>query len=247
MPRRRRWRWLPTATPRRGRPSSACPAPPRRAALDMAVDGFRPLGKATPHDVVVCAALAERAHRRRRRHHRDRRPRTSCWRWSAPQFHEAGPHTPATIARIEHMLETGKPSDGTEVNRMMPDLQSAPARHALRPERARSAATGFRPAGLRGLTPDLIDAVLEEAAKSARTCCCRSTAPATRRAATGERRGAHARRASSEAYAHVPRGRLDRRRRRSGVRRPGPAARRRLRCSRRCSAPPTWPSACIPA
>ena len=40
-------RGLPAAG---SRPRSACPARPARAALELAVDGFAPPGKATPHD-----------------------------------------------------------------------------------------------------------------------------------------------------------------------------------------------------
>lgn len=83
------------------------PGPTGRAALGLAIDGFKMLGKATPHDVTVCKALAA----------------VLCGGdgdWLKPT-HETQilalekrefmnlVHTSETVARIEHMLETGKP------------------------------------------------------------------------------------------------------------------------------------------
>ena len=83
------------------------PGPSGRVALEMAVDGFRQSGKATPHDEVVAKRLAPRAHRRRHRRHREgERGRPLAPR--ARGLHRPR-QDPGTLARIEHMLDTGKP------------------------------------------------------------------------------------------------------------------------------------------
>ena len=83
------------------------PGPSGRAAMDMAVAGFRRLGKATPHDVVVAGALAEVLSGG------DADPldpvdEDAVLDLERAQFmrlvREAG-----TLARIEHTLLTGKP------------------------------------------------------------------------------------------------------------------------------------------
>ena len=83
------------------------PGPTGRVALELAVDGFRKLGKATAHDVVVAGALAEVV---------------SGGATDITETVAAGDvldlerrqfmrlvREPATLARIRHMLKTGKP------------------------------------------------------------------------------------------------------------------------------------------
>ncbi len=78
-----------------------------RAALAMAVQGFAATGKATPHDVVVCEHLA----------HIltggpadpiDETPEDNIYALERQVFMQLVRH-PASLARVEHMLETGKP------------------------------------------------------------------------------------------------------------------------------------------
>ncbi len=83
------------------------PGKTARVALSMAVDGFAAIGKATPHDVVICKRLA----------HVLSGGDTDISKAVTEQqlldlefevFMEMVKH-PATLARIEHMLNTGKP------------------------------------------------------------------------------------------------------------------------------------------
>ncbi len=78
-----------------------------RAALAMAVDGFVALGRATPHDVVVCEAIAEVLTGG------DTDPTLDTPVDALYALERAVNlrlvRTPATQARIAHMLETGKP------------------------------------------------------------------------------------------------------------------------------------------
>ena len=83
------------------------PGPTGRAALAMAVQGFVGSGRATPHDVVVSGRLAEALTGGRTDPIDD---------ISLEQVYDLERHAfmallrqPATLARIEHMLETGKP------------------------------------------------------------------------------------------------------------------------------------------
>ena len=83
------------------------PGPNAKAALDLAVDGFRRTGKATPHDVVVSDAVAfvvtggdtdqSQVTTEDRLFELERENFVKLLK------------TGATLARIEHMLETGKP------------------------------------------------------------------------------------------------------------------------------------------
>lgn len=83
------------------------PGPTGRAALNLAIEGFRLLGKALPHDVTVSKALASvlcggendltSATAEARILELERREFMRLVR------------TPESVARIEHMLETGKP------------------------------------------------------------------------------------------------------------------------------------------
>jgi 3-hydroxyacyl-CoA dehydrogenase len=83
------------------------PGPSGRLAMEMAVDGFHKLGKATDHDVVVGSALAGVLSGgdtdvldeldEQRLYDLERLALVSLSR------------TSATLARVEHMLETGRP------------------------------------------------------------------------------------------------------------------------------------------
>jgi 3-hydroxyacyl-CoA dehydrogenase len=88
-------------------PQLTLPGPSGRAALAMAVDGFRASGQATPHDEVVAKRLAvvltggdadltEPV------------SEDDLSRLEREAFLDLI-KTPGTLARIEHMLETGKP------------------------------------------------------------------------------------------------------------------------------------------
>ncbi len=83
------------------------PGPSGKAALDMAVQGFRASGAATPHDEVVAGHLATvltgGATDPTETVSEDELSRLEREAFLALV------KTPATLARIEHMLETGKP------------------------------------------------------------------------------------------------------------------------------------------
>lgn len=83
------------------------PGPSGQAALDMAVDGFAKSGKATPHDRVVAGALA-RVLTGGDADITDTLPEESVLELERREFMALVRH-PATLARVEHMLETGKP------------------------------------------------------------------------------------------------------------------------------------------
>ena len=83
------------------------PGPTGRAALNLAIEGFRILGKATPHDVTVCKALASilcGGEQDFTEPVSEDQIRVLERRELMKLF-----HTPQTVARIEHMLKTGKP------------------------------------------------------------------------------------------------------------------------------------------
>ncbi|MCR9257660.1 MAG: 3-hydroxyacyl-CoA dehydrogenase NAD-binding domain-containing protein [Alphaproteobacteria bacterium] len=84
------------------------PGPSGRAALDMALDGFKQRGMLTPHDAVVSAALAEVLTGGPEADHTV--PMTEDDVIKLEREHFAGLiRTAGTVARVEHMLETGKP------------------------------------------------------------------------------------------------------------------------------------------
>lgn len=88
-------------------PDFALPGESGRVALSLAVDNFHRLGKATPHDVVVCKQLAKVLSGGET----DMTETVSEDQLLALErrtFMELVRH-PATLARIEHLLETGKP------------------------------------------------------------------------------------------------------------------------------------------
>ena len=83
------------------------PGPGGRVALDLAVDGFAAQGKATPHDVVVSKAVA------RVLTGGDTDPLDTLTEDDMTALERQGFMTlvrnPASLARTEHMLATGKP------------------------------------------------------------------------------------------------------------------------------------------
>ncbi|WP_456316094.1 3-hydroxyacyl-CoA dehydrogenase NAD-binding domain-containing protein [Roseicella aerolata] len=78
-----------------------------RVALAMAVQQQVALGRATPHDVVVCDHLAETL-TGGRKDHTEETTETELHALERRHF-MALLKTPATLARVEHMLETGRP------------------------------------------------------------------------------------------------------------------------------------------
>ncbi len=78
-----------------------------RAALAMAVGQQAALGRATPHDIVVCGELAK-ALTGGRRDHTEETAEEEVLKLERQSF-MALLRTPATLARVEHMLETGRP------------------------------------------------------------------------------------------------------------------------------------------
>jgi 3-hydroxyacyl-CoA dehydrogenase len=91
-----------------GTPASyVLPGPSGKVALDMAVAQFARLGKATPHDVVVSGALAEVLSGG------DADPTAAVGEEDVLALERSAFMTlirsAGTLARVEHMLETGKP------------------------------------------------------------------------------------------------------------------------------------------
>jgi 3-hydroxyacyl-CoA dehydrogenase len=78
-----------------------------RAALAMAVQQQAALGRATPHDIVVCGHLAETL-TGGRKDHTEETTEAELHALERRSF-MALLRTPATLARVEHMLETGRP------------------------------------------------------------------------------------------------------------------------------------------
>ncbi len=83
------------------------PGPSGRAALNLAVEGFRMLGKALPHDVTVSKALAS-VLCGGVRDFTSPTTEDQILEMEKREFMKLV-HTPETIARIAHMMETGKP------------------------------------------------------------------------------------------------------------------------------------------
>ncbi|GAB4359642.1 MAG: 3-hydroxyacyl-CoA dehydrogenase/enoyl-CoA hydratase family protein [Gammaproteobacteria bacterium] len=83
------------------------PGPSARVAMEMAVDGFVKLGKATKHDVVVSAALAETLSGGET-DITETLSEDDLLALERRNFMRLLKH-PDTLARMEHMLETGKP------------------------------------------------------------------------------------------------------------------------------------------
>jgi 3-hydroxyacyl-CoA dehydrogenase len=78
-----------------------------RVALGMAVQQQAALGRATPHDIVVCEHLAETL-TGGRKDHTEETTEAELHALERRSF-MALLRTPATLARVEHMLETGRP------------------------------------------------------------------------------------------------------------------------------------------
>jgi 3-hydroxyacyl-CoA dehydrogenase len=88
-------------------PEISLPGPSGRCALDMAVQGFRASGKATAHDEVVAGRLAVVVTGG------DTDPIETVTEDELSRLEREAfmdlIRTPGTLARVEHMLETGKP------------------------------------------------------------------------------------------------------------------------------------------
>jgi 3-hydroxyacyl-CoA dehydrogenase len=84
------------------------PGPTAKKALDLAVEGFAAQGKATPHDVVVCDALARVLSGGEAADVTRAVTEDELLDLEREQFMRLV-RTPGTVARIEHMLSTGKP------------------------------------------------------------------------------------------------------------------------------------------
>jgi 3-hydroxyacyl-CoA dehydrogenase len=85
----------------------ALPGPSARAALELAVEGFRASGMATSHDAVVAGRLA-RVVTGGDTDITETVSEDQLYALERAAFLELI-KTPATLARIEHMLDTGKP------------------------------------------------------------------------------------------------------------------------------------------
>ena len=88
-------------------PAYVLPGPSGRVALEMAVAGFHRQGKATDHDVVVSGALAEILSGGAT-DVTETLDENALLELERAQFMRLVRH-PGTLARVEHMLETGKP------------------------------------------------------------------------------------------------------------------------------------------
>jgi 3-hydroxyacyl-CoA dehydrogenase len=88
-------------------PELSLPGPAGRVALELAVAGFRANGMATEHDAVVARRLAVVVTGG------DTDPTETLTEADLSRLEREAfmdlLRTPATLARIEHMLETGKP------------------------------------------------------------------------------------------------------------------------------------------
>ena len=89
------------------RPEYRLPGPTGKVALDMAVDGFRRQGKTTPHDLTVADALADIL-AGGETDFIDPVDEDHVLKLERDHFMRLL-RTEPTLARIEHMLETGKP------------------------------------------------------------------------------------------------------------------------------------------
>ncbi|HYD65768.1 3-hydroxyacyl-CoA dehydrogenase/enoyl-CoA hydratase family protein [Azospirillum sp.] len=89
------------------KPAYVLPGPGGRAALEQFLHGFRLQGKATPHDMVVCSALAEIL-TGGDADHTEPVGEDHLLGLERKAFMELI-RTPGSIDRIEHMLTTGKP------------------------------------------------------------------------------------------------------------------------------------------
>ena len=83
------------------------PGPSGKLALNMAVDGFAKMGKATKHDIVVSDALANILSGGET-DFLDELSEDKILELERRNFMKLVRH-PDSMARVEHMLETGKP------------------------------------------------------------------------------------------------------------------------------------------
>jgi 3-hydroxyacyl-CoA dehydrogenase len=90
-----------------GPPAYVLPGPSGKLALNMAVDGFARIGKATKHDIVVSGALAD-VLTGGETDPTETLTEDKLLGLERAAFMKLVRH-PDTLARIEHMLETGKP------------------------------------------------------------------------------------------------------------------------------------------
>jgi 3-hydroxyacyl-CoA dehydrogenase len=86
----------------------ALPGPAARVALEMQVRNLRLVGKATPHDEVVAGRLAEVLSGGATADITAPLPEDALLKLERRAFMDLVRH-PATLARMEHTLETGKP------------------------------------------------------------------------------------------------------------------------------------------
>lgn len=84
------------------------PGPTGHAALSMAVQQQVLMGRATPHDVVVCDHLATTLTGGPKADHTEELAEDAVLKLERQSF-MALLKTPGTLARVEHMLETGRP------------------------------------------------------------------------------------------------------------------------------------------
>jgi len=84
------------------------PGPTGHAALSMAVQQQVAMGRATPHDVVVCDHLARTLTGGPKADHTEELAEEAVLKLERQAF-MALLKTPGTLARVEHMLETGRP------------------------------------------------------------------------------------------------------------------------------------------
>ncbi len=183
------------ATRHRHRSELPCPGRTGASRWTLAVDDFPAMGNATAHDVVVVYELAKVLSAATPTSP-SRSAKTSCSRLSAQAFMEPASSIRATLARMEHMLETGKPFE--ELITVAMTTYSAPLRdmrfvfHELFGGEPLQQLRGYEE-----VTPDLVDAVLEEGGKFCRE---RARPAQQHRGREGcrlrERRGAHAHRVS---------------------------------------------------
>lgn len=84
------------------------PGPTGKYALDMAVADLRKSGKATPYDVVVSAAVAKVLSGGEKADWTNPLNEDDLYRLEREEFMKLV-HNDGTMARVEHMLEKGKP------------------------------------------------------------------------------------------------------------------------------------------